>query len=69
MDAASGFYIAVRAHSLPAVLEEIRRKIVFDWETEEEHRTFSPSDALFEAIRCDHVVYAEYLLKHYAENY
>lgn len=58
------FYAAVRGHLPLAVLEG---KIVFDWKTEEENRTLLPADVLIEDIRHDHVAYARYLLKYFAE--
>ncbi len=61
------YEIGMRDHESVLLLEKLRRRICFEWETEDSDRYLSLSEALMKAIQYDHIEMVEYLLKHNME--
>ncbi|XP_072045141.1 ankyrin repeat domain-containing protein 9-like [Amphiura filiformis] len=61
------YEIGMREHRPVKKLERLRKRIAFDWESEEKDRHLSLSEALMMAIHYDHIEMVEYLLKHNME--
>ena len=61
------YEIGMREHKPVEILEDMRKRIYFDWEAEEKDRHLSLSEALMVAIHYDHIEMVEYLLANNAE--